>query len=127
MDGDPEKFEVTSLAARLGASNLGGSIRVDLEGKPQFKGELTSEVLDVAALLAALREQEAGASGSAASAGSPVFARSKSNTSADVLIARSVTTRSRGRWVGGPRPVRSIAAGVGPSVSGSASKGEPTA
>jgi len=51
FEGDPRSFEAERLSARLGASDVAGSFRIDLEGKPRMQAELRSARFDVRELL----------------------------------------------------------------------------
>jgi len=52
-DGTPEEFSVERLRVKLGDSDLAGSLRIDLRGKPFIYADLTSDQLDLAGLLGA--------------------------------------------------------------------------
>lgn len=69
-----KRVAVRDLALRLGESDLGGTLTVQVEGRPAVSGSLASRLLDLDALLAAL-PQDPGASGHpsppAAAAASP--------------------------------------------------------
>ena len=54
----PEEITLERFSARLGPSDLSGAFRLDLRGKPDLKGEFTSNVIDVASLLPAPREEQ---------------------------------------------------------------------
>jgi uncharacterized protein involved in outer membrane biogenesis len=47
FEGDPRRFKTEEFSARLGPSDVGGSFRVDLEGKPRIQAQLASDVLNV--------------------------------------------------------------------------------
>jgi len=51
VEGTPEEFSVRQLRAELDDSDLSGSIRVDLRGKPFVRAQLTSKRLNLAPLL----------------------------------------------------------------------------
>jgi uncharacterized protein involved in outer membrane biogenesis len=53
MNGTPEEFTVERLQVKLDESDLAGSIRVDLRGKPFVYADLASDHLDLASLLGA--------------------------------------------------------------------------
>jgi uncharacterized protein involved in outer membrane biogenesis len=47
FEGDHARFKADRFTARLGPSDVGGSFRVDFEGKPRIQAKLASEVLNV--------------------------------------------------------------------------------
>jgi hypothetical protein len=47
FEGNSGRFKSDRFTARLGVSDLSGSFRIDLEGKPRIQAELASEVLNV--------------------------------------------------------------------------------
>lgn len=47
FEGTPTQFSMPRLEARLGPSDLSGSLTVDLRGKPDLQGRFTSEVLNL--------------------------------------------------------------------------------
>ena len=51
FQGTPSAFSMDRLAVRVGQSDLAGSLRADLRGKPVVRGELRSRRLDLATLL----------------------------------------------------------------------------
>jgi hypothetical protein len=52
FEGNPERFHVEELRARLGSSDLSGSLQIDLlGGTPDMQGDLRSEHLNVSELL----------------------------------------------------------------------------
>jgi len=53
MEGTPEEFTVEWLRVKLEESDLAGSIRVDLRGKPFVYADLESDYLDLAGLIEA--------------------------------------------------------------------------
>ena len=51
FDGTPEEFRLRGLRVRLGESDLAGEVSVDLRGKPDVNGVLTSRQIDLRPLL----------------------------------------------------------------------------
>jgi uncharacterized protein involved in outer membrane biogenesis len=51
FDGTPEEFRLEDLIARLGESDLSGSLGLDLRKKPALNGELSSKYLELDQLL----------------------------------------------------------------------------
>ena len=47
FEGTPTQFSMPRLEARLGPSDLSGSLTVDLRGKPELQGRFTSKILDI--------------------------------------------------------------------------------
>ena len=47
LDGNPQRFKCDRLAVRFGPSDLHGSFRLDMTGKPKLEAELVSDRIDV--------------------------------------------------------------------------------
>jgi len=71
FEGDPRRFKTDQFMARLGASDVGGSFRVDLEAKPKLQAELVSEVLNVRRYFEERAARKAEADAASAAAGTP--------------------------------------------------------
>jgi len=50
FEGDTRRFKLERFAARLGSSDLRGTFRLDLSGKPRFQGQLASDHVDLVEL-----------------------------------------------------------------------------
>jgi uncharacterized protein involved in outer membrane biogenesis len=75
FEGNPERFKADRFTARLGASDVSGSFRVDLEGKPKIQAELASEVLNVRRYFEERAARKAEADAASAGAGTPPRSR----------------------------------------------------
>jgi uncharacterized protein involved in outer membrane biogenesis len=77
FDGDPEEFTLEDFSARLGQSDLAGTLRVDLRGKPRLEGELRSERFNLTPWLAAPRADDPAEGDAVAEAETPAEAARK--------------------------------------------------
>jgi hypothetical protein len=59
LEGTPEQFSMDGFVARLGASDLRGSFRVDLRGVPDLRGEFRADHLDLTPFMPEVQEQAA--------------------------------------------------------------------
>ena len=59
FDGTAERFSATRLEARVGQSDLSGSLTVDITGKPQIEARLTSDHYDLRRQLRNLETEDA--------------------------------------------------------------------
>jgi uncharacterized protein involved in outer membrane biogenesis len=75
FEGDPRRFKTDQFMARLGASDVGGSFRVDLEAKPKLQAELVSEVLNVRRYFEERAARKAETDAASAAAGTPTRPR----------------------------------------------------